>query len=60
MNTLSPVFTDELSPRVMMFCLDAGDWESFKIAISLLVSLRATVASIFSPLSNLTLMDFAP
>jgi hypothetical protein len=35
-------------------------WESFKIAMSLLVSLRATVASIFSPLNNLTLMDFAP
>ena len=49
MNTLSPVFTDELSPRTIMFCLDVGDWDSFRMAMSLLVSLRETVASILSP-----------
>ena len=28
MKTLSPVLTDELSPRTIIFCLDDGDWEN--------------------------------
>ena len=60
MNTLSPFFTDVLSPRVMMFCLDVGDFESLRIAISLLVSFTAIEASICSPLVNRTLIDLEP
>jgi hypothetical protein len=44
----------------MMFCLDLGDVDNFRMAISLLVSFIAAVASILSPLINLTLIDLDP